>query len=149
MAPPTALLVACDLASVADQVRERDPVVATRLDHDRELLLDAAAPLTVKATAELFGQSRPTIHDWLKRGILDAHPAGSRGKVLIDLRSVATLLPFIDEWREAGGTKRALGVIVARLEQSETAELLANARNDSKGRPLIRPGAIGIGVDVD
>jgi hypothetical protein len=123
--------------------------VAAGLDRNRELLIESADPLTVKATAELFGQSRQTIHDWLQRGILDAHPAGSKGKLLIDPRSVEALLPFIDEWRQAGGTKRALGIIVSRLEAAETAALLSHAEKDSRGRPVIREGAIGLGVDLD
>jgi hypothetical protein len=149
MTPTTALLVARDLAGAADKVRDRDPDVAAGLDHDRELLLDSADPLTVTATAELLGQSRLTIHDWLKRGLLDAHSSGSKGKVLIDPRCVATLLPFIDEWRDAGGTKRVLGVIIARLEEAETAQLLTHAENDEQGRPVIHKGAVGFGVSTD
>ncbi len=149
MSPTTALLVARDLAGAANKVRDRDPDVAARLDHDRQLLLDAADPLTVTDTAGLLGQSRQTIHDWLKRGILTAHPAGSKGKVLVDPQSVIGLLPFIEEWREGGGTKRVLSIIVARLEAAETAALLKDSRVDSKGRPVVHEGAVGFGVSAD
>jgi hypothetical protein len=149
MSPTTALLVARDLAGAADQVRDHDPDVAARLDHDRELLLESADPLTVTATATLLGQSRQTIHDWLKRGILDTHPAGSKGKLLVNPRSVVGLYPFIDEWREAGGTKRALGIIIAHLEATETAALLQHADSDSQGLLVIHEGAIGFGVSAD
>lgn len=149
MAQTTALLVASDLAGAADRVRGHDPDMAARLERDRELLLDSADPLTVTATAGLLGQSRQTIHDWLKRGILDTHPAGSKGKLLVDPRSIVGLLPFIKEWREAGGTKRALGIIITRLEAAETELLLKSATTDYKDRPVVRKGAFSLGVSTD
>lgn len=149
MSPTTALIVARDLADTANEVRDRDPVVAARLDHDRDLLLDSADPLTVSAAAKLLGQSRQTVHAWLARGVLDRHPSSTNGKVMIDTRTIAPLLPFIDEWRQAGGTKRALGMIIGRLEEDETAELLKHARTDSEGRPVVEEGATGFGISLD
>jgi hypothetical protein len=149
MSPATALLVARHLEGAADKVRAHDPDVAAGLEHDRELLLDSVKPLTVTETSDLLGPSRQTIHEWLNRGVLERHPGGSKGRLLIDPRSVDSILPFIDEWRAQGSTKRALGVIIAGLEAAETAALLAHSRNDSKGRPVIEKGAVGLGVDVD
>jgi hypothetical protein len=119
--------------------------VASRLDKDRETILEQHGPLTTDEAARLLGTTRPTVLSWTKRGVLDRHWRSTPFRGLVTAASVAAILPAIREWNDNGRDGRALRKILERMRDdldTELSEKVSRARTVN-GRAAIAPGAIG------
>ncbi len=134
--------IAADLTEIADGLREREPEFAKAIDAKRDELLEQLPPLTTDVAGELLGTTRPTIHEWVKRGVLDRHGDSSSRRVLITAESVAGVLPYIHEWHKRGSTKGALAAILSRFEDQADNEALSRvaAAKSSSGKPVLSGG---------
>ena len=103
-----------------------NPKAAQGLGQARDDWLKSFPPLSVARTAEMLELSRPTIYDWLARGVLKPARGASGTPQRVDARSLMTILPVIREWHAAGTTKRALGAILDRLDLERDRELMRN-----------------------
>jgi hypothetical protein len=103
MTPSATLRLAGDLLSQADKVREDHPDVADALAGHSEALIDSISDggLSIAEVAILLGQSRPTIYEWVKSGYLVAGEARTGG-MTVSPRSLLSLIPILDQWREEG-----------------------------------------------
>ncbi len=95
------LQVAGDLLVQADKIRAHDATVAEALETDVFKLLTQVPSLSVAQVAELLGQSRPTIYEWIKAGYLLTQEAGANG-VSISPESLLAIIPILHEWEEQG-----------------------------------------------
>jgi excisionase family DNA binding protein len=101
MSPAGLFKLAIDLLNQAEAVRADHPDVAAALEAHSESLLLSIAGLSVADVAELLGQSRPTIYEWIKEGYLVSQEAGRKG-MSISPRSLMLLVPILDQWGEEG-----------------------------------------------
>jgi excisionase family DNA binding protein len=134
-----------DVLDQADEIRPVRPDVASRLAADAEQLIAGVPALTVHQVAEALSQSKPTIHAWIKAGVLDATPVGR--KLAVSPASVLALMPVIQEWRAGGGRGRPMRM----LREWLTTEQQLKAQRQEVGRlrrqgsaPLLWPGGGGL-----
>jgi len=130
MAPAAMFRVAVDLLNQADRVREDHADVAAAIEADSEALSAGLSNLSVAQVAELLGQSRPTIYEWLKAGYLVSEEAAARG-MSISPRSLMTLIPILGQWEEQGREGRPSRLL---REWFEGANALRERRRASAGR---------------
>jgi len=95
------LRIVVDLLNEADNVRADYPESAAIIEARADELLASVAGLSVAEVAELLGQSRPTIYEWVKAGYLVAQDAAAKG-MSISPRSLMILIPILDQWEEEG-----------------------------------------------
>lgn len=134
-----------DVLDQADEIRSVRPDVADRLAADAEQLVAELPALTVHQVAETLSQSKPTIHAWIKAGVLDATPVGR--KLLVTPASVLALMPVIREWRAGGGRGRPMRMLREWLatEQQLKAQRQEVGRARRQGSdPLLWPGGRGM-----
>lgn len=140
------------MGQAAAALEQSSPQLAARLINDRNRVIAELPPVSVKRAAELLGQSRPTIYSWLTRGVLKPAVPRDGGPRRVDAESIASLLPAIREWLEEGGTRRALGVILNRLDSEIDHQLMTVVEHGvagEKGIPRASPGGFGdIGMTI-
>jgi excisionase family DNA binding protein len=101
MSAAAILDVAADLLLQADKIRDAFPEVAAALEADGHRLLVDVPSVSVAQAADLLGQSRPTIYEWIKAGHLLAVEADSRG-IKLAPESLLTIIPVLREWELEG-----------------------------------------------
>lgn len=105
MSPVAALRVAGDLLLQADRIRDAHPEVAAALEADSYALLVEVPAVSVAQAADLLGQSRPTIYEWIKAGHLLTDDADKRG-VKVSPESLVAIIAILREWELEGGEGR-------------------------------------------
>lgn len=151
MSSAAALRVAGDLLVQADKIRDAFPDVAAALEADSYTLLVDVPAVSVAQAADLLGQSRPTIYEWIKAGHLLAAEADSRG-LKVSPESLVTIIPILREWGLEGGEGRPSrylrewfdGAIERRERRREFAEKRRAGLNSL--RPPRQATAGGAGV---
>lgn len=141
----TLLQVADDLKTQAERLRADHPDIAQKLESDRDVILEHEGPLTTNEAAKLLGTTKPTILDWVRRGVLDKHWRSTPFGTLITAASVAAILPAIRQWNETGRDGRALRRIMESMRDDLDTELrqaVSKARTQ-EGRPVVARGAYG------
>jgi excisionase family DNA binding protein len=108
MASVAVLEVAGRLKAEADALRAGQldaAALAERLEAASDELLEDVPDLSVADVAQLLGQSRPTIYEWVRQGFLLAQAAEGRG-LRISPASLLVILPIVMEWQQAGRRER-------------------------------------------
>src|SRR5690349_19400604 len=95
------LKIALDLLNQAGRIRAAHPEEAAALEADSAALLASIPGLSVSEVADLLGQSRPTIYEWVKEGYLVSEEASTRG-MSISPGSLMTLIPILEQWEDDG-----------------------------------------------
>jgi excisionase family DNA binding protein len=134
-----------DVLDQADEIRSVRPDVADRLTADVGQLVAEVPALTVQEVAETLSQSKPTIHAWIKAGVLDATPAGRR--LVVSPASVLAVMPVIREWRAGGRRGRPTRMLREwlRTEQQLKVERQEVGRRRRQGSDsLLWPGGGGL-----
>ncbi len=101
MTAAATLRVAGDLLNQADKIRDQLPDVAAALESHSAALIETVPCLSVADVADLLGQSRPTIYEWVKAGYLLSEEAGAQS-MSISANSLVKLIPILDQWEDDG-----------------------------------------------
>jgi hypothetical protein len=123
-----------DLKAIADELRQSDAPTAIRIEQDRYSILEAIPPLTSDEAAEQLKVTRPTIHSWVERRVLDRHEASSDHHLLITAESVADILPAVLRWHSEGKSRGAMKVILEELEGELDGQLVRRAAHHDPRR---------------
>ena len=89
-----------EVGAVANQIRGPRPDLAERLSQVVDALTTEIGWVTVGDLAVEFEISRPTIYDWIKRGLLESQVVAHR--VVVPAWSVITILPAVRAWQASG-----------------------------------------------
>ncbi len=125
MSPTPTLDIISDLLAQADEIRPARPDVALKIEESTRALLGQVPSPSVTETARLLGQSRPTIHAWLRAGLLARRPSPDRS-VRISPESVVRVLPALRAW-EGEGRRGRVSTMLRRWIEGEL-ELQARRR---------------------
>jgi len=143
----TTLEIIRDVLTQAEEVRSVRPDVAERLSRDGRALISGMPGLTVADAAQELGISKPSVHAWIKAGVLQAaRGPGNRG-LLVSTGSVLGTKTALDLWRMDVGRGRALPYVRRWLRELADSERQATAVGRRRGRgqePLLWPGGDGV-----
>jgi excisionase family DNA binding protein len=95
------LRVAGDLLHQADLVRDAVPEVAAALEADSVQLIETVPAVSVAEAADLLGQSRPTVYEWIKAGYLLSEEARTHG-LSVSPSSLVKLMAVLGQWDDDG-----------------------------------------------
>ncbi len=126
--------VISEVGAVADQIRVPHPDLARRLSRVVEALTTEVGWVTVGEAAAEFEVSRPTVYDWIKRGLLESQIIAHR--TAIPAWSVITILPAVRVWHADGRKGRPSRRIEKWYETLKRRELEAT----EQGRRRIAGG---------
>ena len=132
------LRVAGDLLHQADLVRDAVPEVAAALEADSAQLIETVPTVSVAEAADLLGQSRPTVYEWIKAGYLLSEEARTRG-LTISPSSLLKLMVVLEQWEDDGRPGRPSRLL--RQWAREELELRERRRQFAAKR---KDGTIGL-----